>query len=170
MTQPLLKKKIDTNQERFNAEAEKIRRKTGCITAQAVINAARNPKSPIHDLFEWDDKIASEKYRLSEALFYIRGWKFVFARDNEVVNEALSDRFVNQRAVHDDGGEVRRVLPDDGKTGEYITREEILARAEKRASFIIVKKRELRAWCASIPDIEELSELRNLILQALQSH
>lgn len=34
---------------------------------RALLDAARNPASPLHNLFEWDDSIAAERYRLAQA-------------------------------------------------------------------------------------------------------
>ena len=46
---------------------EKIEKKYGELNSQNVLDSARSEKSPIHDLFEWDDTQAAEKYRLSQA-------------------------------------------------------------------------------------------------------
>ena len=37
------------------------------ITPQNVVNLARNENSKLHNDFEWDNEIAGEKYRLSQA-------------------------------------------------------------------------------------------------------
>ena len=39
----------------------------GEFTAKDVVNDAKNPRSPLHKHFEWDDKIASEKWREHQA-------------------------------------------------------------------------------------------------------
>lgn len=39
----------------------------GSLTAQEVLDLARPSSSPIHKYFEWDNTIAAEKYRLSQA-------------------------------------------------------------------------------------------------------
>lgn len=39
----------------------------GRLTAEAVVKAAKNPRSPLHACFEWDDATAAHKYRLYQA-------------------------------------------------------------------------------------------------------
>lgn len=36
----------------------------GRLTPAEVLEEARNPESPLHDQFTWDDTEAAEKYRL----------------------------------------------------------------------------------------------------------
>lgn len=44
----------------------------GRITPEAVVEDARDPESPLHDEFEWDDSVAAEKYRLEQARRLLR--------------------------------------------------------------------------------------------------
>lgn len=37
------------------------------ISPEAVLDLARPEDSPMHSMFEWDDTVAAEKYRLSQA-------------------------------------------------------------------------------------------------------
>lgn len=49
-------------------ELEKIRNKNkGMLTPLNVLDAARDKKSPLHIIFEWDDTKAAEKYRKVQA-------------------------------------------------------------------------------------------------------
>lgn len=49
------------------ATLESIRDESGDLTPRLVVDAARPEDSPLHSRFEWDDSIAGEKYRLSQA-------------------------------------------------------------------------------------------------------
>jgi hypothetical protein len=49
--------------------------KDGLLHPDAVVEAARNPASPLHDFFTWDDTEAAEKYRQDEARQLIRSIK-----------------------------------------------------------------------------------------------
>lgn len=54
----------------FKADADKVYSEIGnleSITPQNVLEKARNKKSELHKCFEWDDNVAAEKYRLSQA-------------------------------------------------------------------------------------------------------
>jgi hypothetical protein len=44
----------------------------GRLTPEAVVNAARSTKSPLHWHFEWDDKLAAQAHRLDQARTLIR--------------------------------------------------------------------------------------------------
>lgn len=44
----------------------------GTITPAAVLEYARNPDTRLHRRFEWDDSVASEKFRLLQAAKIIR--------------------------------------------------------------------------------------------------
>ena len=63
--------------------AELSKEKKNQLTAQDVVNDARNTKSPIHDYFEWDDSMAAEKYRLEQARCLIRSIDIVVTYQGE---------------------------------------------------------------------------------------
>ncbi len=44
----------------------------GRLKPEDVVNAARDQAHPLHQYFEWDDKIAAESYRLDQARGIIR--------------------------------------------------------------------------------------------------
>lgn len=44
-----------------------IRDEHGTLTPALVVDTARNPQHPLHSRFEWDDRIAGEAYRLTQA-------------------------------------------------------------------------------------------------------
>lgn len=49
-------------------ELERIRKEGGGILRPpAVVEAARDPKNPLHDEFQWDDTEAAHQYRLWQA-------------------------------------------------------------------------------------------------------
>lgn len=54
------------------------------ITPQNVVNLARNENSKLHNDFEWDNEIAGEKYRLSQAREMIQLLAF---KPKEEINE-----------------------------------------------------------------------------------
>lgn len=50
----------------------------GEIVAAELVNKSRPKRSPTHDLFEWNDGEAAEKYRLEQAKYVIRSVKVVY--------------------------------------------------------------------------------------------
>lgn len=44
----------------------------GRITPALIVEVARDPESPLHQCFEWDDSIAAERHRLDQARRLLR--------------------------------------------------------------------------------------------------
>lgn len=53
--------------EKIAIVCEKIEKRDGILTPQAVVDEAKSPTCLIHDMFDWNDMSASEKYRLGQA-------------------------------------------------------------------------------------------------------
>lgn len=51
---------------------EALENKHGCITPKIILDSARSEQSAIHKCFEWNDNVAAEKYRETQASFLIR--------------------------------------------------------------------------------------------------
>lgn len=52
----------------------------GSITPEAVVDTARDPASPLHHRFEWDDSVAAEAHRRTQAQKLIREVKVELIR------------------------------------------------------------------------------------------
>jgi len=57
-------------------ELERLRA-TSDLTAETVVKAARNAKSPLHGEFVWDDTKAAHRYRLVQARTLVRSVKVI---------------------------------------------------------------------------------------------
>jgi hypothetical protein len=57
---------------------QEIYREHGRLTAHIVLDEARDPAHPLHGRFTWDDSVAAERYRLSQARELIRTVKVVY--------------------------------------------------------------------------------------------
>lgn len=67
--------------ERAAAELARIRRENdGALTRQAVLDAATDEDHPFHDEFDWDDDLASERWRLYQAGTLIRAVRIIRPR------------------------------------------------------------------------------------------
>lgn len=55
----------------------------GELTPEDVLRDARNPNSPLHSFFEWDDGAAAERFRLSQARGLIRAVVAVYVSDDK---------------------------------------------------------------------------------------
>lgn len=58
------------------------------VTPESLLAAARKKRSPIHDLFEWDDEVAAEAYRLEQARYFLRSvWEVPVDSDGRETSE-----------------------------------------------------------------------------------
>jgi len=55
----------------------------GDVSPETLVDSARHSESPIHHLFEWDDTVAGERYRLEQARLYIARIEYVPAPERE---------------------------------------------------------------------------------------
>ena len=60
------------------------------LTPENVIENARRKDSPLHDLFEWEDSIAAEKWRLAQARIIINEVKVVIDSKEYYAFESVS--------------------------------------------------------------------------------
>lgn len=82
---------------------EKIANKNaGDLRPEAVVEAARTKRSPLHEFFEWDDSAAAHEYRLTQARHLIRSIEVITVDDGDRVNA-----FHNVVVKNDDNDEVR---------------------------------------------------------------
>lgn len=62
---------------------EIIKKEYGSITPENVLDYAKNPKTSIHKLFEWDDKKAAHQHRLQQARLFINNIQITIISDGE---------------------------------------------------------------------------------------
>ena len=53
-------------------ELERVYKKRGDIKPSTLVEESRPASAPLHRCFEWDDAIAAEKYRESQASYPLR--------------------------------------------------------------------------------------------------
>lgn len=76
---------------RWQQELEKVRlAHKGRLHPKHVVEAARSKTSPLHSKFEWDDRKASEAYRLQQAQELIREVTFLPKGSDEPVRAYVS--------------------------------------------------------------------------------
>jgi hypothetical protein len=92
------KEQQDAHREAVIQRLKAIYQTHSLLTPDLVIQDAKNPKSPLHDEFEWNDKAAAHQYRIEQARKVIQTyWVSVktetttvevpyFVRDPEAVN------------------------------------------------------------------------------------
>lgn len=128
-----------------------ISKRTGLITPPIVLADAKNPKSPLHSFFEWDDTKAAEKWRLEQAGYLIR----------HISIEVLKN------GKQEDVRYFFSVAADNSTTSEpkavYVSLDTILSEPDKRAEVIAYAKRELVNWSERYKQYSELSDIVRFI-------
>lgn len=143
------------------AAYEALLARRGTIGPADLVEAARDPASPLHELFEWDDRRAGEQYRLAQASELIRRWKGVVVRVDERTREVRVEA-------------VRRVQSPSEQRGpgqrSYESVEAIMADPVKRDDMIRTALRELQAYRKRYAGLAALSDIWRAIDDAIELH
>jgi hypothetical protein len=121
---------------------ECLRETHGTLTAELVVDDARNPKAVLHPAFEWRDEVAAEEFRKEQARSLIRSVVVV-------PNDASEDTpLVRAFVVVGDVGDLSYTSMHVAMADETM-RQQIVARA----------LRELRQFQAKYSELTELAEV-----------
>lgn len=95
-----------TSAEVVGGVVEQIEARDGEITKEAFLEESRPEEAPTHQMFEWDDSVAAEAYRLEQSRHIINCLQIVIEDDNEektsvpaVLNIASDRKAVYQNIV-----------------------------------------------------------------------
>jgi len=131
----------------YGSRITHLSEKKGYVTPKMVVDDARNPNSPLHNYFDWDDKEAAEKWRIEQAQYLIR----------HIVVTVMDEKKPEIRHFYS-------ITPtsDMGKIKEskvYVTLNTIMSDTEKRAEVIAYALRELNGWMERYRQYSELESL-----------
>ena len=116
---------------------EKLERTVG-LTAKTLLDASRPEDAPLHGEFEWDDTIAAEAYRETQAQYIIR---MLCVAPDEERKEPVRAYFVTKTAKVYDGVNV------------------ILQDMDKRSALLDIAMRELAAFKRKYSMLSELADV-----------
>lgn len=139
-----------------SAVAEALRqleRDNGRLDPQDVIEAAKNPKSPLHSHFEWDDSAAAAKYRLDQARVLIRSVK-IEVTEREVPLSVVA--YVHDPDVDAGTSGYRSVV---SLRSEEDTARAVLIDEMKRVSNAVSRAKALAAVLGVKKDVEKIDEI-----------
>lgn len=122
--------------EEVGRHMEVLQEKYGEVTKEIFLDSARSKKSKMHDLFEWNDTKAAEKYRLVQAQNIICSLKVTVIE--EEYKPITVRAFVTERERSSGYLHVRDALSDEEM------RESVLAAAKRDAQWYIDKYDSLR--------------------------
>jgi Mor family transcriptional regulator len=127
-----------------------IIQKHGVVKAELVLDAGRPESSPIHGYFTWDDGIAAEKHRITEAQTLIRSVRVI--RDDMPAQEQPAVRYLlSVEATESETrfeGKAYLPLPDIKNNPEY--RRQVLQDALSEFRSLQKKYRDLESELGQI--------------------
>ena len=128
---------------------EKLEREQGCITPKIVLDSARSETSVIHGCFEWDNDIAAEKYRETQASALIRNLTVKTIKEDKTCTEPVR-AFVNIQS---------------SEKSQYISLPNILKDNELTRRMLEQAKSELDTFAKKYSSLKELSGVFDAIAE-----
>ena len=126
--------------ETVGKEFEKIEATYGRLTNDLVLQNAEDEKSPLHEMFEWDDAVAGHKYRLQQATQII----ISLAVDPEKTSKPKP-----VRAYYN--------VASDEKKGSFINIKSAFSNPDTKEIILQRAKKELEAFKAKYENLTELA-------------
>jgi hypothetical protein len=104
-------------------ELRKIEDKTGRLTPDAVIAAAKHPKSLLHEYFEWDDSEAARQHRLYQARKLINGVRVEIEINEHTIHSIAYVRDPSVEGDEQGYRAVARLASDEDDARKAVNRE-----------------------------------------------
>ncbi len=123
----------------------------GELTPKDVVDDARNPNSPLHSFFEWDDGAAAEQHRLHQARGLIRSVVAIYVQPEQPAQRTRA--FVH---VPEPGAPHYRSAPD--AMGAKRTRDMVLQRAWRDWQAFRAKYKDLKEFAAMFEAADEVQK------------
>ncbi len=130
------------------------------LTPKRLVDVSRDKNAPLHDEFEWDDAVASEKYREHQAQTIIQHL-IIVKTDSEKERKLKDVQIVLEKNIEDE----KRESADRGfvSTGEYdskyIPLNVALTNEIWRANLLDSARRDSRVFIAKYNRLEELADI-----------
>lgn len=136
------------------------KRHRGTITPSQVLIAAKDPDSPLHGCFEWDDSAAAEWYRRDQARVLIRSVKIDINYETKTVRTVAYVRDPSRDPNESGYVSVAKVKTDDDQARDVLLAE------FKRAGAALERARSL----AKVFDLESRMDAFIEELELMRSH
>lgn len=131
--------------EILEKECNRLFQTRGILRAEDLVTLASAEEHPLHGLFEWDDSIAADLYRSTQARTYISYVRFETPKGNTL------PVYVNVRITDQNGNKDRGYITLDRAMTDVTLREQILSGA----------LRELQHWEGKYKEYQELGGIVN---------
>ena len=124
-----------------------IARDFGALTPENVVAAARPTTSPLHERFEWDDTVAAEKYRVSQAAKLIRSVRLTYDTDGKGQEQTVR-AFLAVPGTHPDSAHRAAYQPSDKVLADPLTTALLLRELERELTALRTKYGHLEGFAA----------------------
>ena len=132
---------------------QKLEQENGGVTREAFLESARDENSEMHKLFEWDDTVAAEKYRLEQANKIIHSIQVTVVEEEEKPPVKLN-LFTMPGYTEKKVGDTGRYINVMTATAKPDTRALILEDARKNAKWFMNKYQSITELAEVISAIE----------------
>jgi len=130
------------------------------LTPQTLVDFSRPVESPTHQEFEWDDSLAAEEYRKTQAAKLIRN--IVAVKIEETTSERVISIIEEQRSSERsaDNRVTQRCFVSTGERDHnYVTIEDAMENSVWRANLLEAAKRDMKAFVSKYRMLKELSNI-----------
>jgi hypothetical protein len=141
---------------------EMAKRNGGRITAEQLVNAARDDDSPLHDYFEWDDTTAAHQWRITQARALIGSAKLNITINSQKVS---CPGYVRDPTV--DKMEQGYIQTAKIRTDEDAARD-VLIREFDRVKSTIIRARKLATVLGMLQEMDSLVDTLDIMTTKIQ--
>jgi prophage tail gpP-like protein len=131
------------NPQEIGEHIEELATATGSVTPVALVEDARNPASPLHENFDWDDSTAAGSWREHTARNLIGSLVVVKVNEKQVSGTVRA--FVSVRVANE--------------PGVYKPIVTVMEDAELRKQMMERARQELHQWRNRYADLQEFSKV-----------
>jgi hypothetical protein len=142
--------------EIFALRMESLKERTGeQITSAAVVQEARPDGSDIHGLFEWDDSVAADEYRLCQARNALNSLRVVRITDGQQTEERIAYVHIKE--------------PEEGRH-VYVSSEIVAQRVDYQDQAVEEALRYLKGFQRRYKHLRALEPLIDAVEQAMDNY
>lgn len=115
------------------------------LKAEDVVEAARNPRSPLHKAFEWDNRKAGHAYRLTQARHLLRSVQI------KIITPQRKEQTIRATVAYKQ--------PEQPHKRFYSTMADAMSDPDRRAEVVEQALREFRALRRKYAELHELAQV-----------
>lgn len=135
-------------------ELQKLEDEDGVIRPEQVLDVARDPEHPFHEMIEWDVDKAARRHQLNQARAIIIAAKLVLERKQQKQKKAARLKI--------------RKYVSRGRNQGFKSRASAMTEAETRQHLIRTKLRAIRSAVTQISDVKELDDFRVTVCEEIK--